>query len=81
MVNQATPDGERLHRHEILQHAWRRIGCGAAARSVVNEQRKRADGLLLLVEDQRAARTDPFHVGEDLRVDLLGAGQHAEGEL
>src|SRR5262245_44623010 len=67
-MNLSTPHGERLHRHQILQHSGRRVGCGAAARAVVDGEREGADDLLLLIEDERAPRPNVFHVGKGLRV-------------
>ena len=81
VMNHPAADREGLHRHQVLEHAGRRVCRSAPARAVVDEERERADDLLLLVDDQRAARPDVLHVGEDLRVDLLRARQHAERQL
>src|SRR4029453_4543084 len=78
VVDLPTPHRECLHRHQVLQHAETRV---AAARTVVDEQRKRADRLLLLIEDEHTSRANALHEVEDLRVDLLRAREHAELEL
>src|SRR5678816_1748152 len=65
MMNQAAPNRKCLHRHQILQHARRRIRRRAATSAVVHEQRECPDGLLLLVEDEGTTRPNVLHVGKD----------------
>jgi len=60
MMNPSAAHGERLHGDQVLQHSRRRIGWGAPARAVVNEERKPSDRLLLLFSVRHAARSVNF---------------------